>query len=55
MNIKKKIKIVEKNLLEDKSLDLLSQKFEIIFIDPPFKEEKLNYLLKKIQKLNYNY
>ena len=51
MNIQKKIKIIEKNLLEDKSLNLLNQKFEIIFIDPPFKEEKLNFLLKKIQKL----
>ena len=51
MNIQKKIKIIERNLFEDKSLNLLNQKFEIIFIDPPFKEEKLNFLLKKIQKL----
>ena len=43
MNIQKKIKIMEKNLFEEKSLNLLSQKFEIIFIDPPFKEEKLNF------------
>ena len=51
MNIQKKIKIMKRNLFEDKSLNLISQKFEIIFIDPPFKEEKLNFLLKKIQKL----
>ena len=51
MNIQKKIKIIERNLFEDKSLNLLKHKFEIIFIDPPFKEEKLNFLLKKIQKL----
>ena len=32
-------------------MDSLNKKFEIIFIDPPFKEKKLNYLLKKIYKL----
>ena len=51
MNIQKKVKIVEKNLFEEQSLESLNQKFEIIFIDPPFKEKKLNYLLKKICKL----
>ena len=51
MNIKKKIKIIEKNIFEDGSLESLSQKFKIIFIDPPFKEKKLNFLLKKIYKL----
>ena len=51
MNIQKKVKIVEKNLFEEQSLESLNQKFEIIFIDPPFKEKKLNYLLKKIYKL----
>ena len=51
MNIQKKVKIVEKNLFEEQSLESLNQKFEIIFIDPPFKEKKLNYLLEKIYKL----
>ena len=51
MNIQKKVKIVEKNLFEEQSLESLNQKFEIIFIDPPFKEKKLNFLLKKIYKL----
>ena len=51
MNIQKKVKIVEKNLFEEQSLESLNQKFEIIFIDPPFKEKKLNYLLNKICKL----
>jgi len=51
MNIRKKIKIIEKNIFDEGSLELLTQKFEIIFIDPPFKEKKLNYLLERIYKL----
>ena len=51
MNIQKKIKIIEKNIFDKRSLESLNQKFEIIFIDTPFKEKKLNFLLKKIYKL----
>ena len=51
LNIQKKTKIIEKNIFEEGSLESLNKKFEIIFIDPPFKEKKLNYLLKKIYKL----
>ena len=43
--------IIEKNVYDEGSFDSLNKKFEIIFIDPPFKEKKLNYLLKKIYKL----
>ena len=57
------IKILEKNInflnLEDKSEiiksdvynlenDLSKNKFDLIFIDPPFRDEKLNNLLKKL-------
>ena len=51
LNINKKARIIEKNVYDEGSLDSLNKKFEIIFIDPPFKEKKLNYLLKKIYKL----
>ena len=51
LNIKKKVKIIEKNVFDEGSLDSLNKKFEIIFVDPPFKEKKLNFLLKKIYKL----
>ena len=51
MNIKKKIKIIEKDIFHEGSLESLNEKFGIIFIDPPFKEKKLNFLLKKIYKL----
>ena len=51
INMKKKIKIIEKNIFDEGSLESLNEKFGIIFIDPPFKEKKLNFLLKKIYKL----
>ena len=51
INIKKKVKIIEKNVFDKGSLESLNEKFGIIFIDPPFKEKKLNFLLKKIYKL----
>ena len=51
MNIQKKIQIIEKNLFKEGSLESLNQKFEIIFIDPPFKEKKSNYLIEKIYNL----
>jgi len=51
LNIKKKVKIFKKNVFDQGSLESLNEKFGIIFIDPPFKEKKLNFLLKKIYKL----
>ena len=52
INAQNKVNVYEKDLFMQKSLDVLSQKFKIIFIDPPFKETKLNYLIKRIYKLN---
>jgi len=51
LNTKKKVTIIEKNVFDKGSLESLNKKFEIIFIDPPFKEKKINFLLKKIYKL----
>ncbi len=51
LNTKKKVTIIEKNVFDEGSLESLNKKFEIIFIDPPFKEKKINFLLKKIHKL----
>ena len=45
LNSKKKVKIIEKNIFDEGSLDSLNKKFEIIFIDPPFKEKKINFLI----------
>ena len=51
LNINKKAIIIEKNVYDEGSFDSLNKKFEIIFIDPPFKEKKLYFLLEKIQEL----
>ena len=47
----KKTRIIEKDLF-DENLNFLKGSFEIIFLDPPYKEKKLNNLLEKIISLN---
>ena len=44
-------KIVEKNIFLDSTLKILNNKFDIIFMDPPYKEKKLTDLLNIIIKL----
>ena len=44
-------KIIEKDVFAKNTLDLLDEKFEIIFMDPPYKEKKLTDLIDKIIKL----
>ena len=47
-----KTKILTKNIFEKKNLEKFSnKKFEIIFIDPPYKEKRLNNLLNDILNL----
>ena len=41
-------KIVEKNIFEENTLISLNNRFEIIFLDPPYKEKQLMKLLNKI-------
>ena len=47
-----KSKIIEKNILNDRTLKNIEEKFDIIFIDPPYKEKKLPELLERIINLN---
>ena len=44
-------KVIEKDIFGENTLKLLDNKFEIIFIDPPYKEKKLTKLLDTIIKL----
>ena len=44
-------KIIEKDVFEQDALKILNDKFEIIFMDPPYKEKKLINLLNTIIKL----
>ena len=41
-------KIIEKDIFKEDTLKLLNDKFEIIFIDPPYKEKKISLILKSI-------
>ena len=52
-NIKKQnsSNIIERDIFEENTLKSLNNKFDIIFMDPPYKEKKLPNLLSKIIKL----
>ena len=41
-------KIIEKDILNDLNFNYLNQKFDIIFLDPPYKDKKLMMILNKI-------
>ena len=51
LNCDKKAQIVEENIFEIKNLNKLQKKFEVIFLDPPYKEKKLTNLLNDIISL----
>jgi len=44
--------IIEKNLFEKFNFNIFSKKFDIIFMDPPYKEKNLIELLEKILQSN---
>ena len=52
LNFEKRINILEKDIFEPNSLSNLNKKFEIIFLDPPYKEKRLIQLLDTIINLN---
>ena len=48
-NCEKKTQIIKEDAFKIKSLNYLhKEKFEVIFLDPPYKEKKLNVLLEDI-------
>ena len=44
-------KIIEKNIYEDSFFESFINKFDIIFLDPPYKDD-LNIILEKINKIH---
>ena len=48
LNYQKKTSVIEKDIVSNLNYKIFSKKFNIIFIDPPFKEKNLNELLLKI-------
>ena len=50
LNLESKSKIFEKNSYKIKKFDLLNEKLDLIFLDPPFRDNQINYLIKIIKK-----
>jgi len=48
-NIHKECKIIEKNCFEFIEKNNFDEKFDIIFIDPPYKEKKINLIIDNIK------
>ena len=48
LKLNNKYEIIEKDLFNEDSFTLLSKKFDIIFIDPPYKNKNLSIILKLI-------
>ena len=50
LNQSRKSEIIEKDIFKDLNFNNLNRKYDLVFIDPPFKEEKVNKLLYEIFK-----
>ena len=48
LNLHEKCKIIEKYIFKDFNFEKLNQSYDVIFIDPPYKEKKISTLLSKI-------
>ena len=51
LNQQNQTKVIEKDIFSENTFKLLNDKFDIIFMDPPYKEKKLSFLLNTITKL----
>ena len=51
LNQQNQTKVIEKDIFSENTLRLLNDKFDIIFMDPPYKEKKLSFLLNAITEL----
>ena len=45
-----KTKVIEKDILSNLNLAEQNQKYDLVFIDPPFKEKKIKHLILNIYK-----
>lgn len=48
LNFKDNFKIIEKDIFDKNTLNRINKKFDIIFLDPPYKEEKIKELFNII-------
>ena len=51
LNQQNQTKVIEKDIFSKNTLKLLNDKFDIVFMDPPYKEKKLSFLLNTITEL----
>ena len=51
LKLNKHSKIIEKNTYNISQSQLNLKKFDLIFLDPPFKDNKINQLIDKIKKM----
>jgi 16S rRNA (guanine966-N2)-methyltransferase len=51
LNQQNQTKVIEKDIFSENTLKLINDKFDIIFMDPPYKEKKLSFLLSTITEL----
>jgi len=51
LNQQNQTKVIEKDIFSENTLKLLNDKYDIIFMDPPYKEKKLSFLLNAITEL----
>ena len=52
LNFQENSKVIEKDIINDLSFKIFKMKFDIIFLDPPYKEKKLFKLLENIIQSN---
>ena len=52
LKLNEKYQIIEKNIYDDKTFSKLNNKFDIIFLDPPYKDKNFNQILIKITDTN---
>ena len=50
--LNEKIKLIEKNIYEEGTLSNLNSSFDIIFLDPPYKDRNISELIDKIFEIN---
>ena len=50
LNLGQKTKVIEKDILSNLNLAELNQKYDLVFIDPPFKEKKIKHLILNIYR-----
>ena len=48
LKISNNYKLIEKNVFDEKIFKLLNKKFDLIFLDPPYKERRISNLLSAL-------